>query len=554
MINNKRQAGFLANRSVKTEVNYERALNSGVVSFGRMKDIGKVKINAVQDMSTVLAKASYKAQSSKVGPTTTLMEIASTNPKAYFDADGKIFNKELFQKVFKEAGKNNKVAGYMYKTIFIEGVNKFTRIDFAMGIEYTTYVVNRATIDLYLEELRAMDLNAITCPEDLAQIIIDLDPIARALQESAIDVVKDVTKDFGIYATDIVGSEVKAYNAVLKDNGITNNLDEMLNEKRFVGYEAKPSVNDQNCMVTDAARVQLAILKATNKFMGALVEGIAGTTNDEYKAYSEMSKKYPEFVYFIRKVVDTMVGGYDTDGRLKNEEIRMIRDAIYTEAKYFDVPVADVIKCGIAASYISFYTNKNGDIIPNDNIEKFRWFTTSKLFDDIFVKEYTENKRIDIELEVTDVFRFVEEGTVVNLIGGLGYDENHDLLLAVSNVNIDSTGVVKDGKLVVEYNPEDYVSSEFRVAVVDAFLTRENKEWKDIEFKDSTLKTFEYHIGRLYNDECGINSEGIVMAKNPETGKTMRIARLNDKFKSAKGSVNVKKVISNKRGAILILA
>jgi hypothetical protein len=553
MINKKRQTGFLTNRSVKAEVSYERALNTGVASYGRMKDIGKVRINAVQDMSTVLAKASYKAQSSKVGPTTTLMELASTNPKAYFDKDGN-FNKELFQKVFKEAGKNNTVPGYMYKTTFIEGVNKFTRIDFAMGIEYTTYVVNRATIDLYQEELRSMDLNAITCPQDLAQIIIDLDPIARALQESAIDVVKDVLKDFGIYAVDIVGGEIKAYNAVLKDNGIENNLEEMLNEKKFVGYEAKPRVNDQNCMVTDAARVQLSILKATNKFMGALVKGIAETTNDDYKVYSEMSKTYPEFVYFIRKVVDTMVGSYDTDGRLKKEEIRMIRDAIYTEAKHLEVPVEDVIKCGIAASYISFYLNKNGDIIPNDNMEKIRWSTTSKLFDDIFVKEYTEDKRIDIELEVVEVFQFVPEGATVELIGGLGYDKDHNVLLAVSNVNIDATGIVKDGKLVVEYNPEDYINYDLRIAVVDAFLTRENKEWKDVEFKDSTLKTFEYHIGRLYNDECGINTDGIVMAKNSKTGKVMRIARLNDTFKSARGNIKVEKVISNKRGAILILA
>lgn len=533
MKNNVKMNGFLAAQSETIRLEYVESLSTGDVSVDKMKGMGVVPVSAISDLNSVLAKASYAAEVSKVGATTVSMQVGGTNPRVFFKQGE--FNKGLFKKVFKTAGKAE-VVGKKYESVFVEGVNKFSKIDFEMGIRYTIYLVNKATIKRYLDEVSMMCLDSVDSVDDIQQVVLDLDPIARALQESSIDVTKDKDKDFGIYATDIIGSEVQALNVLIKKGGLLNNLNDCIKDPTKVKYEAKTNIilnDDQEAVDTNASAAQLAILDGTNEYMNCLLENYTKTTNDDYKKYIAAAKNYRSFVWFIRKVTDAM------NTKLGNDTVRQIRDAIYVEAKEQGVPTEDVIKCAIAAGYTNFYKNADGEIKAKSNLNKFRFANITRLFDDIFVQEYAENKTLEIELNIEDVFVDVEEGTVVTVKDGLGYVDGS---MALSLIDVDAEGdaIVKEGRLMLQYNPLNNINYDRKVVLVDAFLNRTRDAWEDVQLADDSSVAVQTE--RLLNCKCGVK-DNFVLAINPNTGKALRIARLNNNFTMPKGGVTVKDVI-----------
>lgn len=533
MKNNVKMNGFLAAQSETIRLEYVESLSTGDVSVDKMKGMGVVPVSAISDLNSVLAKASYAAEVSKVGATTVSMQVGGTNPRVFFKQGE--FNKGLFKKVFKTAGKAE-VVGKKYESVFVEGVNKFSKIDFEMGIRYSIYLVNKATIQRYLDEVSMMCLDSVNSVDDIQQVVLDLDPIARALQESSIDVTKDKDKDFGIYATDIIGSEVQALNVLIKKGGLLNNLNDCIKEPTKVKYEATTNIilnDDQEAVDTNASAAQLAILDGTNEYMNSLLNNYAKTTNDDYKKYIVAAKNYRSFVWFIRKITDAM------NTKIENGTVRQIRDAIYVEAKEQGVPTEDVIKCAIAAGYTNFYKNADGEIKATSNLNKFRFTNIARLFDDIFVQEYAENKALEIELDIEDVFVDVEEGTVVTVKDGLGYVDG-SMVLSLIDVDAEGDAVVREGRLMLQYNPLNNINYDRKVVLVDAFLNRTNGAWEDVQLADDNSVAVQTE--RLLNCKCGVK-DNFVLAINPNTGKALRIARLNNNFTMPKGGVNVKDVI-----------
>lgn len=542
MMNNVKALGFLGAQKEAIRVDYVESLADNTVSVDKMKAVGVVPVNAITDLGSVLAKASYAAEVSKVGATTVSMQVGGTNPRVFFNGNGD-FKKDTFKKVFKATGKNE-IVGKKYETVFVEGVNKFSQVDFEMGIRYTIFLVNKATIKRYQDELSMMCLDTVKDPSDLEQIVIDLDPIARALQESSIDVTKDKSKDFGIYATDIIGSEVQALNVLIKKGGLLNNLDECIKEPKKTTYEATTNVlidADSEAVDTNASAAQLAILEGTNVYMNRLLENYGETTNDDYKYAIKVAKNYRSFVWFIRKTTDAMVGRLDEDGRLTKEAVRRVRDAIYAEAQRQKVPKEDVIKCAIAAGYTTFYKNADGDIKATSNINKFRFATIAKIFDDIFVQEYAGKDYLEVAINVDNVFEDVEEGTEVFIKDGFGTIDNK-IVLSVLDVDAEGTAVVRDGKLMLQYNALNSVETNYRILMVDNFLERQKGEW--VEAKMEGMKSIETQIDRLLNCSCGVR-DNLVLAKNPATGKAVRVATLNENFDMPKGGIKVVDVIAS---------
>lgn len=533
MKNNVKMNGFLASQTEEIRIDYVECLETGDVSVDKMKGAGVVPVGVIADLNSVLAKASYAAEVSKVGNTTVAMQVGGTDPKVFFKQG--TFNKKLFKKVFKTAGKSE-IVSKKYESVFVEGVNKFSKIDFEMGVRYTIYLVNKATIKRYLDEVSMMCLDSVDSVDDIKQVVLDLDPIARALQESSIDVTKDKDKDFGIYASDIIGSEVQALNVLIKKGGLLNNLNDCIKEPTKVKYEATTNIileEDQEAVETNASVAQLAILEGTNEYMNKLLVNYAKTTNDDYKKYIAAAKNYRAFVWFIRKVTDAM------NTKISNEAVREIRDAIYVEAKEQGVPTEDVIKCAIAAGYTNFYKNADGEIKAKSNLNKFRFSNITRIFDDIFVQEYAENKTLEIELDVEDVFVDIEENTVVTVKDGLGYVDGS---MALSLIDVDAEGdaIVKEGRLMLQYNPLNSINYNRRIVFVDAFLNRTNGAWEDVKLADDTSVAVQTE--RLLNCRCGVK-DNFILAINPSTGKALRIARLNSNFNMPKGGVTVKDVI-----------
>ena len=115
ILNNVKNNGFLAAQEQAIKVQYAESLVSGDVTVDKMKAIGTVPVNAIQDMNSILAKASFAAEVSKVGSTTVSMQVGGSNPNVYFKNGS--FDKKLFKSVFKAAGKAE-VKGKKYESVF----------------------------------------------------------------------------------------------------------------------------------------------------------------------------------------------------------------------------------------------------------------------------------------------------------------------------------------------------------------------------------------------------------------------------------------------------
>lgn len=556
MKTNIKATGFLGRQEEIVRVSYMEKLANDTVTIENMEAMDYVSLKNVVDINTLLAKASYKAVVSKVGSTTVCMQVAGTNPSIYFNNGD--FNKDLFTKVFNKK-KEDVIVNSKYESVFFEGINMFSKIDFAMGVRYTIYLVNAATIKEYQKRVAQLDLNTVTCEEDIAQIIKDLDPIARALQESSIDVTKDSSKDFGIYASDIVGAEIKALNNELKKYGTKNNVAEVLANPKEVKYEAEINLDKEyiaeNCIETDSAKAQLAILEGTNKFMNELAKAYSTTTNTEYKKYLTSAKQHREFVRFVREIMTICFVRFDKEGTLTKETVEMVRDAIYTEAKRVGVPTEDVIKCGIVASYTSFYTDiHTGEERISSNLNKIKFAMLTRLFGDVFVREYSDMDALEIAVDVDDIFVDVPEFTEVELKDGVGYiiDEDNNLVEALTTMDMDLNGkaVVKEGKLMFKYVPENEINCEYKLVMLKDFLTYSEGEWKTMAIESS--EEIASHISKLLNRSCGVIN-GILFAKNPETGKGMRIATVDNRYEEVSGAIDIVDVLVGKTGAALLV-
>ena len=556
MKTNVKATGFLGRQEEIVRVSYMEKLANDTVTVENMEAMEFISMKNVVDVNTLLAKASYKAVTSKVGSTTVCMQVAGTDPVIYFNNGS--FNKDLFAKVFNK-NKEDVVANSKYESVFFEGINMFSKIDFAMGVRYTIYLVNAATIEEYRKRVSQLDLNTVKAVEDIAQIIKDLDPIARALQESSIDVTKDSSKDFGIYASDIVGAEIKALNNEIKKYGTTNNVKDCLADAKNVKYVARIGLDkeyiEENCIETDSAKAQLAILEGTNEFMDRLVQAYSTTTNDEYKKYLADARPHKDFVKFIREVMFLCFRRFEGDGTLTKEKISMVRDAIYTEAEARGIDKDLVIKCGIVASYTSFFTNiKTGEESASSNLNKIQFGMLTRLFDDVFVREYSDMDALEIEVDVDEVYVDIANGTEVILRDGVGYiaDENNNIIDALTTMDMDLNGhaVVKDGKLMFKYVPENEISCEYKLVLLKDFLTYSEGEWKTMVVESS--EDVAAHVSRLLNRSCGVIN-GVVFAKNPETGKGMRIATVDARHKDLSGAIDIVDVLIAKDGAALLI-
>ena len=556
MKTNVKATGFLGRQEKTARIAYMENIVNETVTLNKMEAMEYISMKNVLDVNNLLAKASYKAVKSKVGSTTVCMQVAGTDPVIYFK-DGS-FNKDLFAKVFNKK-KDDVVANSKYESVFFEGINMFSKIDFAIGVRYTIYLVNAATIEEYRKRVSQLDLNTVKSVEDIAQIIKDLDPIARALQESSIDVTKDTSKDFGIYASDIVGAEIKALNNEIKNAGTTNNVKECLADAKNVKYVAKINLDreyiEENCIETDSAKAQLAILEGTNDFMNNLIHAYSTTTNDDYKKYLVDARPHKDFVKFIREVMFLCFRRFESDGTLTKEKINMIRDAIYTEAEARGIDKELVIKCGIVASYTSFYTNiSTGQETASSNLNKLQFGMLTRLFDDVFVREYSEMDALEIEVDVDEVYIDIANGTEVILKDGVGYivDEDNNLIDALTTMELDLNGdaIVKDGKLMFKYVPENEINCEYKLIMLKDFLTYNEGEWKTMVVESS--EDVAAHITRLLNRSCGVIN-GVVFAKNPDTGKGMRIATVDERHKDLSGAIDIVDVLVAKDGAALLV-
>lgn len=234
------------------------------------EDIDGVLLSNKQKAFAVM---SY-AYGNLVGVTTTGVALGLTvlsNPDQYF-VDGKLSFFKI-RKAFKSIGEEREY-GYRYQSVFVNKLNKDTVINkFGRVAEFVR--VSAHEVREFDTRLKKIDVNVCT-KEDLVLIAKDLDVIGRAMQELAIDVTKDKSKDIGYNVMSFIQVKTKTHSRLVKKGKFTCNLDNIIkehldNKNITSSYTVTP--NFKTLASADCDN-KLAIAEAT-------VEDIAGEMMEE---------------------------------------------------------------------------------------------------------------------------------------------------------------------------------------------------------------------------------------------------------------------------------
>lgn len=235
-----------------------------------------IKCNLLNNKQKSLAVMSY-SYGSLVGVTTTGVSLGLTvasNPEQYF-VNGEL-NAVKIRKVFKNIGSASK-PGYKYKSVFVAGVNKFTVINrFGRAEEFVR--VSRFEVQEFDNRLRHVDISVCDI-EDLKLIAKDLDVIGRALQELAIDVTKDKSKDIGYNVMNFIETKTKTHSRIVKSGNFVNNINDIIDE-----HISNKKITSKYALTTEYTTLNKVDATDKNALATAVVQDIAGEMMEQINA------------------------------------------------------------------------------------------------------------------------------------------------------------------------------------------------------------------------------------------------------------------------------
>lgn len=356
----------------------------GRINKDMIENTGKsIDCNQLVNKSKALAAMSY-THGSLVGVTTTGVNLGLSilsNVDQFFDGDTLVLDKA--RKVFKEMSKKFEM-GYKYQPVFNKA-NKITVTNkFGAVVEMIRVSVHE--VREFDERIKRMDCSCCT-KEDMKLIARDLDIIGRALQELAIDVTKDKSKDIGYNIMSFVQTATKTHSRVISHGNFTNNINEIINnhfmrvsapnykiEASFIKL-SNADINSRSEMseavVEDVAGIMMeAINDGYTDTMGKLCDQFKLANNKMYagyftlidiakKANDENAKKIAHMIKCSIIAMNTITSLYSLrdnnasiNGAYINEIAQKLRNGLYTEAKRIGVGSANqVVKYAIAGAF-----------------------------------------------------------------------------------------------------------------------------------------------------------------------------------------------------------
>lgn len=311
----------------------------------------KIDCVRLENKQKALAVMSY-SYGSLVGVTTTGVSLGLTvlsNPGQYFDAAG-VLDINKIRKAFKHFGENVK-AGKRYESVFVSQVNKDVAVNkFGRVAEFVR--VSAHEVREFDKRIRNLDHTVVTV-EDLHAIAKDLDIIGRAMQELAIDVTKDKSKDIGYNIMSLVEVKSKTLSRIIKAGKFTNNIDnivtEHFNERNIKSkYNLVPEVKVTLANADTASKSAIAN-SVVEDISGEMMESINAGYVDGFQdlielfkmSHNDMYNRYIEILEIARKANDN--------------------------SPVMDKKIAHMVRCARVALYSinSLYGAKNGDASIN---------------------------------------------------------------------------------------------------------------------------------------------------------------------------------------------
>lgn len=354
--------------------NMEALYNGTAINKSLIESMGEeIDCSLLNNNQKSLAVMSY-SYGSLVGVTTTGVSLGLTvasNPEQFF-TNG-VLNYFKIRKVFKNIGLK-KIAGYRYESVFVTGknkdvvINKFGRVE-----EFVR--VSRYEVEEFDNRLKQVDINACTV-EDLKLIAKDLDIIGRAMQELAIDVTKDKSKDIGYNVMSFIEVRTKTHSRLVKAGKFSNNIDDVINE-----HIDNKKIESKYALTTDCFYLSDANTSNKTEISKAIVEDVAGEMMEQINAgygsafdelvelfklsNDSMYKRYTDLLEIAMKALEP--AEFETYAAKLIKERRITTKEELTALKNtndYALKAAHMIRCARVAlsSITSLYGVKQGEI------------------------------------------------------------------------------------------------------------------------------------------------------------------------------------------------
>lgn len=453
----------------------------GKINKEMIENLNKnIDCDQLTNKSKALAVMSY-TYGSLVGVTTTGVSLGLSvlnNVDQFFDGDTLSVMKA--RKVFKNIGKNYE-KGYRYQTVFPKA-NRITVIN-KFGVAVEMVRVSAHEVREFDERLKRVDIYSCT-KEDMKLIARDLDTIGRALQELAIDVTKDKSKDIGYNIMDFITTSTKTHSRKIAHGNFTNNIQEVINnhfkrvaapnykiETKFIKL-ADADVNSRSEMseavVEDVAGIMMeAINDGYTDTMNTLCDKFKLANSKMYaeyftlievakKADSENAKKVAHMIKCSIVAMSAITSLYSLrddnaaiDGAYIKEIASKLRAGLYTEADQLGYKASQVVKFAIAGAFCYL---KAGKITVKAKPSFTQLWT---MFDKEFIIEYLA---INGEATIKDMLT-------------VKYN-NFDICLGQELAFVDGMAEVKDAGYVVvteNYTGKAVVTEDGVEAIVNHY-------------------------------------------------------------------------------------
>ena len=354
--------------------NMEALYNGAAINKTLIESMGEdIDCSLLNNNQKSLAVMSY-SYGSLVGVTTTGVSLGLTvasNPEQFF-TNG-VLNYFKIRKVFKNIGLK-RIAGYRYESVFVTGKNKDVAVNkFGRLAEFVR--VSRHEVQEFDNRLKQVDINACTV-EDLKIIAKDLDVIGRAMQELAIDVTKDKSKDIGYNVMSFIEVKTKTHSRMIKSRKFINNIDDVINE-----HIDNKKIESKYALTNDYLYLNDADVRNKTEMSAAIVEDIAGEMmeqiNEGYgSAFEElielfklsndsMYKKYTDLLEIAMKALEP--AEFEAYAAKLIKERRITTKEELTALKNtneYALKAAHMIRCARVAlsSITSLYGVKQGEV------------------------------------------------------------------------------------------------------------------------------------------------------------------------------------------------
>ena len=354
--------------------NMEALYNGAAINKTLIESMGEdIDCSLLNNNQKSLAVMSY-SYGSLVGVTTTGVSLGLTvasNPEQFF-TNG-VLNYFKIRKVFKNIGLK-RIAGYRYESVFVTGKNKDVAVNkFGRLAEFVR--VSRHEVQEFDNRLKQVDINACTV-EDLKLIAKDLDVIGRAMQELAIDVTKDKSKDIGYNVMSFIEVKTKTHSRLIKAGKFSNNIDDVINE-----HIDNKRIESKYALTGDYFYLSDADVRNKTEMSAAIVEDIAGEMMEQINngygsAFEElielfklsndsMYKKYTDLLEIAMKALEP--AEFEAYAAKLIKERRITTKEELTALKNtneYALKAAHMIRCARVAlsSITSLYGVKQGEV------------------------------------------------------------------------------------------------------------------------------------------------------------------------------------------------